>query len=433
MKNGAGDKVVNLSDAVISDEKITKDAWKITAFVYMAWVFDASDGQIFSLALPLIRAEFDLSLAQMGAIATMFLVGATIGSFLMPVVAEKYGRRWGMVSCVGIYSIFTGLVWFAQNAYHLIAARFATGVGTGGEWPVGAAYLSEVVPSKKRGLMMGFMQSGYPVGYFIAGGIFALFTAWKLDWRASFLVMAAPALLCFPILFWLKESPAWVENKKNKATEEQKQKGLKLNYSELFQPKWRKATILATAMHIVGGIWMWGINIWYPSAMIYDFKISTVETAFIIMLLYGVAIFGYLAAGALQDTLGRKKALALFITLAFFTIVTLNYMQTLPEVPKVWLYMTTVVLGLSLGTHSVLITYSTEIYPSHVRTLGIGFSIGVGKITAALCPTVMGVIADASSVTLALLVSSGIGWLLVPIILQGPETAGKKLEDITTS
>lgn len=427
--------VSEMPSAVVSDEKMTKDAWKITALVYLAWVFDASDGQIFSLALPLIRAEFGLSLSQMGGIATAFLIGATIGSFLMPVVAEKHGRRWGMVSCVGIYSMFTGLVWFAQSAYHLVAARFATGLGTGGEWPVGAAYLTEVVPAKKRGLMMGFMQSGYPVGYFIAGGVFALFMSWELNWRACFLAMIAPAVLCLPIVLWLKESPIWVANKKKlaEAAAQPAQTRPKQNYTELFQPRWRKATIIATAMHVVGGVWMWGINIWYPSAMIYDFKVSTVETAFLIMLLYGVGTFGYLSAGALQDKLGRKRTIALFITVSLITIATLNYLHTLPVVPKLYLYAITVILGLSLGTHSVLITYSTEIYPSHVRTLGIGFSIGVGKITAALCPTIMGMIADASSVTMALLVATGIGWLLVPVILQGPETAGKKLEEITAT
>ena len=422
-----------MKSAVVSDEKMTKDAWKITALVYLAWVFDASDGQVFSLALPLIREEFGLSLPQMGGIATAFLVGATIGSFLMPVVAEKYGRRWGMVSCVGVYSIFTGLVWFAQSVYHLVAARFITGLGTGGEWPVGAAYLTEVVPAKKRGFMMGFMQSGYPIGYFIAGGVFALFMGLGLNWRACFLAMIAPVILCLPIIFWLKESPAWVANKKKQAEEGPGQARQKQNYMELFQPRWRKVTIIATFMHVVGAIWMWGINIWYPSAMIYDFNISTVETAFLIMLLYGVGVAGYLIAGALQDKLGRKKTLALFISTSLIAVATLNYLHTLPEVPNFYLYVVTVVLGLSLGAHSVLITYSTEIYPSHVRTLGVGFSIGVGKIAAVMCPTVMGVIADASSVTMALLLVTGIGWLLVPAILQGPETAGKKLEEITAS
>ena len=188
-----------------------------------------------------------------------------------------------------------------------------------------------------------------------------------------------------PIIFWLKESPIWVRNKQ-KQLQDSTQAGQprqRQNYLELFQPKWRKATIISTAMHVVGGIWMWGINIWYPSALIYDFNIPKVEMAFIIMLLYGVGTFGYLAAGALQDRLGRKKTIALFITTSLLTIIALNYLQTVPDVPSVYIYLITAILGLSLGTHSVLITYSTEIYPSHVRTLGVGFSIGVGKIVAA--------------------------------------------------
>ena len=425
-------KLAAMRSAVISDEKMTKDSWKIMIIVYLAWLFDASDGQIFSLALPLIREEFGLNLSQMGGIATCFLIGAVIGSFLMPVVAEKCGRRWGMATCVSLYSVCTGLIWFAGSAVHLAVARFATGVGTGGEWPVGAAYLTEVVPPKKRGLMMGIMQSGYPVGYFLAAGMFALFMALGFDWRVCFLALIVPIFLVPPIIFWLKESPIWVRNKQ-KQLQDSTQAGQprqRQNYLELFQPKWRKATIISTAMHVVGGIWMWGINIWYPSALIYDFNIPKVEMAFIIMLLYGVGTFGYLAAGVLQDRLGRKKTIALFITTSLLTIIALNYLQTVPDVPSVYIYLITAILGLSLGTHSVLITYSTEIYPSHVRTLGVGFSIGVGKIVAAACPFAMGFIADASSVTVALLAATCVGWLLVPVILQGPETVGKKLEEI---
>jgi len=45
-------------------------------------------------------------------------------------------------------------------------------------------HLSEMVPAKKRGLAMGIMQAGYPVGFLSGGGIFALFTSLGLGWRA---------------------------------------------------------------------------------------------------------------------------------------------------------------------------------------------------------------------------------------------------------
>jgi MFS family permease len=243
--------------------------------------------------------------------------------------------------------------------------------------------------------------------------------------------MIIPAILCIPVVKGLKESPAWVKNKAlgavsvavNQVTKKQ-------NYAELFKPQYRKFTIIATVMHVVGGIFTWGINIWFPSAMMLDFHVDKIAAAFITMLMWGCGTFGYLAAGVLQDKFGRKKTITAYVTTALAAVLMLNYLHTLPNVPMTYLYATALVLGLSLGTHTVLITYSTEIYPSHVRTLGVGFSVGVGKIGSMLCPTLMGVIADASSVTLALLVSSAIGWLLVPVILQGPETAGKKLEDI---
>jgi putative MFS transporter len=154
------------------ENKMTSMAWKVLAFVFFAWVIDAADGTIYSLTLPLIKEEFDLSLTQMGMVASGFLFGAVVGSFLLPIFAEKKGRRWGMVACVSLYSMFTSVIGIAQNITQIILGRFFTGLGTGAEWPIGAAYLSEMVPAQKRGWAMGIMQSGYPAGYFLAGGLF---------------------------------------------------------------------------------------------------------------------------------------------------------------------------------------------------------------------------------------------------------------------
>lgn len=416
----------------IDDNKMTPLAWKVLLFVFLGWVIDAADGTIYSLTLTSIRNEFNLSLTQMGMIASAFLGGTVIGSFLIPMLAEKKGRKIGMILSISLYSLFTGVVGIARNAITVAFGRFFTGWGTGAEWPIGAAYLTEMVPTKKRAWAMGIMQAGYPIGYFLAAGIFAIFMAQNWGWRGCYLVLVTPAIMCIPLRATLKESSTWLKNQeelnKGLITGERDQK--KANLRELFKSKYRKFTILATALHVFGAVFSWGLVVWVPSAVMLDFHVDKVRTAQFVMFSWGVATFGYLAAGPLADRYGRKRILTLYTTIGLIAVLALNYLRTLPTVSHVYLYVLGAFIGTAVGANVIYITYTSEIYPSHVRTLGLGFSVSTGKVAAVFTPTVMGMIAQRSSVTFALLFSAVIGMLMVPLIYSGPETAQKKLEDI---
>ncbi|REE07394.1 AAHS family benzoate transporter-like MFS transporter/SHS family lactate transporter-like MFS transporter [Paraburkholderia sp. BL27I4N3] len=414
-----------------ADERMSPMARRVLIFVFLAWVIDAADSTIYSLTLPQIRDEFGLSFTQMGLIASVFIAGSVLGAFILPAFAEKKGRRAGMAACIGIFSLFTGIVGVAHHAAVVAVGRFCTGLGTGAEWPIGAAYLSEMVPAKKRGLAMGIMQAGYPVGFFLAGGIFALFTSLGLGWRACYVVLVIPALMCIPVLKWLKESPAWLANRAARLDSAHADRSAKKSrFRELFAPEYRRFTLIATALHIFGAIFSYGLVVWVPSAIMLDFHIDKMQTAQFVMLAWGVGTFGYLAAGPLADRFGRKIILTLYTILGMIAILYLNYLHRLGGASLTSLYVPGILIGISLGVAAVYITYTSEIFPSHLRTIGLGFSVGVGKVTALAVPTALGAIAQHSSVTTALLLSTAIGFLMIPVVYCGPETARRKLEDI---
>lgn len=408
---------------------MTRDSWLILIFVCIAWIFDAADGTIFSLTMPLIRAEFNLSQTTIGLIGTMFLTGATVGSFIMPVIGEKFGRRWGMVACIGTFSIFTGAVGLAGSAKSVGLARFLTGVGTGGEWPVGASYLAEVVPSKKRGFWMGIMQAGYPIGYFLASIIFATVAALGLGWRTCYFVLVIPAILIIPIISHLKESPTWINRKKAERASLEKGEKTSLSFAELFSTaENRKATIIASVLHVTLGVYGWGATIWLPSALVSDFGATPTDIGTVFILIYAVATVGYLLSGWIQDRIGRRYCIILYLMLGMTAVVGLNILGRADSPSMTAAFCLAVLLGFAQSTNTPLITYTSEIFSSRIRSHGLGFAVAMGKIAAILCPTVMGIIADASSVSTALLCSTLFGWLAIPVALWGRETAGKKLD-----
>ena len=416
------------SSAIEDEHLMTPFAKKVLLFVFVAWIFDAADGAIYSMTLPLIRAELGLTLPQMGLIGSFFLGGAFIGSILLPYLADRKGRRWGMAACIGLYSVFSGFTGIAQNFNQVAAARFFTGWGTGGEWPVGAAYLSEVVPAKKRGFAMGLMQSGYPIGYFLAAGLFAAFMAWGLGWRACYFVLVIPAILCFLVLSNLKESNRW-QSKRQAASGAE---APKVNYWELFRPEYRRFTIVCTLLHICAGFYGWGLAIWFPSILMLDFKVPAVTTSYIVMFMWVPAYFAYVIGGRLADKIGRKPTMAIFATAFLIGVGSLNYLKTLSGVDVTTLAIIATLIGCGHGYNTVLITYTGEIFPSHVRSMGAGFAVAIGKAAAFMAPFALGVISQYYSISVGLMVGAIVGWMMVPLMLLGPETAQKRLEEIVS-
>ncbi|MFF3575133.1 MFS transporter [Nocardia jiangxiensis] len=413
-----------------ADERLLVLARRVLIFVFVAWAVDAADSTVYSLTLPALRTEFDLSLGLMGAIGSLFLAGSVLGSLLMPMLADRRGRRTGMVACIGSFSLFTGLVGMAPTGGTVAAGRFLTGVGAGGQWPIGAAYLSELVPARRRGFAMGLMQAGYPIGFFLAGGIVAATTALGLGWRAAFLVLIVPAVMCVPIMTMLRETPTWLAQRSARGGKQEQRTGFAV-LKMLFSAEHRRTTAIATALHIFGAVFSFGLVTWVPSAITLDFGLGAGQTAGFVMLSWGVGAAGYIAAGPLSDRLGRRPTLAIYTAIGVVAVIYLNVLHHRGSVSFAELVPPGILIGVSLGVAAIYIAYTSEIYADSVRTVGLGFSVAAGKLVAVFVPVGLGVIAEATSVTTSLLVSTIVGLLMVPVILLGPETAGRELTDIS--
>ena len=423
--------IANASNIEANDSKMTKDAWKAVIFVVMAWIAVSLSNGVFSVNMPTIIKEFHLSLTEIGIVNSLFLGGGALGAIFLPMLADKKGRRIGMVVCISLASVFSSAIFFVQGIVQLACARILTGCGISAEWPIGAAHLSESVPAKKRGLAMGIQQMGSPISTFLGAWIVMSLAAMGIDWRIGFAVMIIPILLCIPIMTTLQESSRWLENREIISLGKEKSAEVKkVSFSELFKPQYRKYTIMAAVLHICGGVWAQGNGLWFPTVMQIDFHVDKVMSAQLVMLMWGVGILGYLLAGRISDKIGRKITMTIFVGFCIASVLSFFYYRSLPAVPFYFIQVSTATLGFGLGAHSVLIAYSSEIFPSHVRAVGIGLAIAAGRVGAMVSQTFLGMIGQNFSV-LAILLTVGIFYcMMLPIIWSGPETAGRKLEDI---
>ena len=433
-----------MTDATVLSEEQAKPPARSTKYIITSFVVVmlgwclVSFSNTFTLALSGMMEEMNYSSSDIGLVVSVYSFGGFFSALWLPLLADRIGRRWGMVISVAMAAIFNSLIGFTHSILALLPLRFLSAHGQTCQWGIGASHLSEVVPAKTRGTYLGLMQMGTPLGTFLCSAVFTLMMWLGFTWREFTGAGIIALVVCVPIIFVLKESDYWIANHKAvkdavakaEAAHEPVQ-SKKISMWELFRPQYRRYTFIAMALHSIGAFWAWGNMTWFLVCMSNDFNMDAITRGKMNMLLWGIAIFSYPLAGRIGDLIGRRRGMLLFslFVMSGAVIMYISSKMAIPSVPL--LYLATVVIGLGVGIHSILIAYSSEIFPSHVRATGTTVSIGVGRLTAVFSMMGLGLVAQWFSPTTAELVAAIGCFMMVPIVYMfGVETARKELTDI---
>lgn len=108
--------------------------------------FDALDFMTLTLALPLLIAQWHLTLGEAGLLGTAGMVGVGFSALVLGWYADRYGRRPALIASVVIFALFTAAIALARNRWEVMALRFIAGFGIGGVWGVVTTLIKEVWP-----------------------------------------------------------------------------------------------------------------------------------------------------------------------------------------------------------------------------------------------------------------------------------------------
>jgi len=139
-------------------------------------MLDAADVFLYVFALNRIRTEFSLSNGQAGMVATITLLAAAAGGIAGGALTDRLGRARMLVYTIVIYSIGSAGTALSSGLLSLVFWRAIVGLGLGGEWAAGAVLVSETWPARHRAKAIGWMQSGWAIGYLLAAAASALST-----------------------------------------------------------------------------------------------------------------------------------------------------------------------------------------------------------------------------------------------------------------
>lgn len=396
--------------------------WRTLVGATAGWTLDAMDVMLYAFALGAIRAEFDLTAAQAGALASVTLLSSAFGGIGFGILADRYGRARMLQVAILTYSIFTALTATAGSVAMLALWRTLVGIGLGGEWSAGSVLVAETWPAAHRGKAIGIMQSGWAVGYMLAAGLAALvLPTW--GWRPLFVLGILPGLLAFWVRRRVPEPPQWKPGRQAVP--------LGASFRRIFGRDLLRRTLAATGVATLLMFAYWGLFTWVPSFLAAPVSEGGAgmglvrSSAWIIPMQLG-ALGGYLSFGFLADRFGRRPVFMVFV-LASAALVPF-YGQAAGS-PAVLMVLGPLIGFFGHGYFSVFGAMLAELYPTAIRATAQGLCYNTGRAVSALAPISIGAIADARGLGTALGATALFYVVAGVLILALPETRGQVLEE----
>lgn len=368
-------------------------------------VLDGYDLAVVGAALPSIMKEMGVDATQAGFMASSALFGMMIGAIYLGTMAEKIGRKLSICICVGLFSVFTAPAGFTSDAVSFSVTRFLAGLGIGGVLPVVTAQMGEYAPGKMRARLVTIVFAGYSIG-----GILVALTGKQLigayGWQAVFFVAGLPVLFIPFILKTMPESMAFLAKKGRKAELERIARRLAPELSpgaqyEFFVPKEALASTAPVAALFSHGRALSTLMLWvaFFTGLFMVYSLSSWLTKLMAMSGYSLgsalnfvlvfnigAVCGAIGGGWLGDRFNIKHVLVAFYATGAISLTLMGYTKTTEL-----LFLLVFVVGAStLGTQLLAYAYAGEFYPGPIRSTGVGFASGIGRLGAIVAPVLIG-------------------------------------------
>jgi benzoate transport len=394
---------INAFRAALDQRPLSRYQIQTLVLLILLLICDGYDAQLLGFVVPTLAQEWETPKAAFGVVFTCNLLGLTVGSLLLTPLADRFGVRKTLLSCVLLFAGLTLLSAWANDIYTLAAIRFLCGVGMGGAMPSAMALMADYAPPRMKTFFVTMAAAGFAfggaVGGFIAASIMQIY-----GWHSIFIVGGVAPLLLLPFLYlWLPESLSRLFSAKHMSAALSRM-------LERFVPQWtppapvledgkpQKVTIvdLFRYGYLKPTIFIWGSCI--ASFTLLYFTVSWLPTL-------------------LRDT-GFSSSAASLTTSAFLAsgtlgAVTLSYLADKVK-SKTWLVgKVMVVCGLAtasvgfehgnatftvlavmvagfclIGGSLTLNGVISNFYPPHIRATGVGWALGVGRLGAVSGPLV---------------------------------------------
>ncbi|WP_438351136.1 MFS transporter [Paenibacillus sp. FA6] len=392
---------------------------KLLFAVGLSWLFDAMDVGIISFIVAALKEEWTLSPGQIGFLTSISSLGMVLGAALAGVMADRYGRKAILLWTLLIFSVASGLSALATGFGVLCLLRFISGIGLGGELPVASTLVSESVPAKERGRAVVLLESFWAVGW-ICAALIAYFIIPKYGWQAAFVIGALPALYALYLRRAIEDPPRFI-----------KQSGArKISFREKVVQVWsieyRRSTIMLWILWFTVVFSYYGMFLWLPTVMTLK-GFSLVKSFEYVLIMTLAQLPGYFTAAYFIEKFGRKFVLVTYLVMTAVSAVWFGYSTSVGMLITAGIFLS----FFNLGAWGGLYAYSPELYPTKVRTTGVGLATAMGRVGGVIAPLLVGLLVS-REVAIDAIFSMFFVVILIgasAVLFLGKETKGIELKD----
>ena len=360
-----------------------------------------------------VSSDFGLSGAQLGLLLSAGLFGMAGGSLFLAPFADRYGRRSLTLLCLALLTTGMLLSAVARGATELLLYRVFTGVGIGGMLASLSVITSEYSSNRWRSTNISLSATGYPIGATIGGSIVTVLIA-SYGWRSVFVFGALTSALMIPVVAWrlpesldflLARRPANALRHLNALMRRMNRaevsalpelvtpsSSTRVSMRSLFSGTLLRSTLLIWASFFLVMFSFYFVMSWTPRLLV-TAGLSAQQgiTGGVLLNLGGIAggtLFGLLASRfPLRGLALRFIGLTAGLLLVFGLLASqLTLALAFPVAIGIGIFL----FGSMVGLYSM----TPILYPAEVRTTGMGWAIGIGRIGAILSPMIVGLLVD---------------------------------------
>lgn len=457
-----------VTDALDENPALTRRQKLLACIATGAICLEFLDYFLIGFILTFVSASWQLTFGQSSVVLLSSGIGAVAGAVYFGRLADRIGRRPVFLTTVTIFTLATTAMAFTPDDatvgwIYLAVLRVVVGFGAGGLYVVDLPMVQEFMPAAKRGRITGYVTAAVPLG-FLMGSLMVWLLSDVIGWRGILLVAGLSGLLLLLARLTIPESPRYLvrrgridearrsvvwalhvdpavlpaddSDRAGPAEPESAEPGVR----ELFA--YPRSLWLSTLTNLGIQTGLYGLALWTPTLLVMVLGVTPAQAGLYMVFITLGALAGRFVLAYLAESRGRRftGACATFAAAGFIVLAGLAGEAHVVGVGAFLLAMI-VVYFFAEGAFAVVGPYSGEVWPSRLRSTGLGFAYGAGGLGKIIGPLGLALIVGSSNTvkpeasTADLLPAFGYFaiWYVVcglAFVFLGFETRGKSLETL---
>lgn len=399
---------------VVETHRVGRGQIMVIVLCGLLMLLDGFDTQAISYIVPVLAKQWHMPREMLGVIFSSALVGLMVGYLVIAPLSNRFGHKRMMVASTVVFSIFTLATVYATALPQLIALRFLTGLGLGAAAPSAIALSCEYSPKRLRATFVLLIYCGFSLGFVLAGFAAGMLIP-RFGWTSLLWVGAiAPLFLSVALALWLPESMAFVVAHRHDDGQMRRimkklfpglampagchfiadlQASERSSVGALFGRRNRLGTVLLWGIFFINLAEFYFLQSWLPT-LLNGLHYPPAQIVWITALPTIGGVLSVLALGPSMDRIGPYVTLTVVYLLgaAFMTWLAASLSASPSSTP--WMLMAAAFCaGFCIsGGQKGVIALAAIYYPLNLRSTGVGWALGIGRLGGIAGPFVVGLL-----------------------------------------